>query len=310
MRHPVAVQLPLFQRFDCHGCGYCCHHLVVNVSAAERQHILDAGWAERLDPHTLFESYRFGGRRLYRLAHRPEGGCVFLDEKGRCRIHAETGLDAKPLACRLYPFVPTPGSASVRLDLRPDCPSVAGNQGRPVTGHQATIEQLVEEVGTRPRSTPVPWPGQRTLAPAEFGAVVSVFDRLLSHSSLPIRDRLRAGCGLLDLMVELRIERVSDDRFVELMTMLVESVTGGLAGQEPDDPPPLNRRSAKLFRQWLVLHALSDDPAELASGFFTRMGRSQRRYLHARRFVRGRGPVPMLDADWASCLKRATASSF
>src|SRR5690606_24846227 len=113
---PAAIHLPVFQKFDCHSCGYCCRNLVVNVTDDERRKILDAGWAERIPGEAMFIPYRFRGRKLHRLAHRADGACVFLGEDGLCRLHAETGVYIKPLACRLYPFVPSPGAGTVRLD--------------------------------------------------------------------------------------------------------------------------------------------------------------------------------------------------
>jgi hypothetical protein len=94
----MALSLPVFQNYDCHSCGFCCRNLVVNVTPAERARILEAGWSKRIPDQLLFIEYRFGGRRLIRLAHRDDGACVFLGSDGKCRIHAETGLAAKPLA--------------------------------------------------------------------------------------------------------------------------------------------------------------------------------------------------------------------
>ena len=42
------------------------------------------------------------------LSHRPDGSCVFLSDQGRCRIHERHGYEAKPLPCRLFPFVLVP----------------------------------------------------------------------------------------------------------------------------------------------------------------------------------------------------------
>ena len=298
MAESASIRLPLLQRFDCHSCGYCCRCLVVNVTAAERRRILDAGWAERIPNHPLFERYRFRGRRLYRLAHRSDGGCVFLGDDERCRLHAETGVETKPLACRLYPFVPTPGVDAVRIDLRADCPSVAANRGRSLTVHGAMIADLAAEAGARPMREPPAWRGARAITAREFEAVVAAFDGLLRKGSLPIRTRLRAGCQLLDLVYTARIHKVGDERFVELMTLLAEAAIDEARQAEPAPPPPLPRRAGRLMRQWLFLHAVTDDPAALDAGVGGKMIQSWRRYAQARRFARGAGPVPAMSADW------------
>ena len=84
--------------------------------------------------------------RPYQLAHRADGACVGLAAVGRCRIHTVMGLEAKPLACRLYPFVVVPAERGVAISLRSGCPSVASNKGRPMPKHRALAETLAAEV--------------------------------------------------------------------------------------------------------------------------------------------------------------------
>ncbi|MBI4580737.1 MAG: hypothetical protein HY718_13605, partial [Planctomycetes bacterium] len=63
MTKHAPIHLPVFQRFDCQSCTYCCRNLVVNVSEADRKRIVAAGWVERMAGQTLFVEYRFGRRR-------------------------------------------------------------------------------------------------------------------------------------------------------------------------------------------------------------------------------------------------------
>jgi lysine-N-methylase len=300
MTRTISIHLPLFQRFDCHHCGYCCRNLVVNVTPEDRQRIISAGWAERLPGEILFETYRFLGRRHHRLAHNAEGVCVFLNAEGLCRLHAETGSETKPLACRLYPFVPTPGVEDVRIDLRGDCPSVAANKGRSLTVHQEEITRLASEVGARPMLRPPLWRGERVPTPVEFVTLVSAFEAVLRQEDLPVRTRLRAGSRLLDLLYGVRIAKVHGDRFSELVSLLadasIEDARKASAGELTGGSP----RAHKLFRQWLFLHALADDPKDLDIGFVGRRIRSWRRYQEARRFAAGAGPVPLLRPEWPS----------
>ncbi len=298
MAKSMPIHLPLFQRFDCHHCGYCCRNLVVNVSAEDRRRIIAAGWADRLSGTPLFETYRLFGRRYRRLAHRPEGGCVFLREDGLCRLHAETGAETKPLACRLYPFVPTPGVGSIRLDLRTDCPSVAANKGRLLTAHQDDITRLAIETKARPMTHPPKWRGERRLSPREFTSLTAAFEGFLRRESLPIRTRLKAGCLFLDLLYGAAIAKVRDDRFSELVLLLADAAVGDVQRAGSDEPPPIPPRAHKLFRQWLFLHCLADDPKDLSIGLLGRQVRSWRRYGQSRRFAGGRGAVPMLRPEW------------
>ncbi|MGQ9651168.1 MAG: YkgJ family cysteine cluster protein [Phycisphaerae bacterium] len=301
MTKMVPIRLPLFQRFDCRRCGYCCRNLVVNVTAEERRRIISAGWVSRLAGTRLFESYRLFGRRYYCLAHRPNGGCVFLRQDGLCRLHAESGRATKPLACRLYPFVPSPGADVVRVDLRFDCPSVAANKGRPLSAHTAEIASLAAEIGARPMAHPPSWRDQRSLTAREFTCMAAAFDGLLRRESLPIRLRLLAGCRLLDLVYGLEIMRVRDDRFAELMTLLADAAFEEVAKVPPGPPSAATpARAGKLFRQWVFLHSLSEDPQHRALGLAGRWMRSWRRYKESRRFLAGSGPIPACRSECPS----------
>lgn len=301
----LTIHLPVMQRYDCHACGYCCRHLVVNVTRAERRAIVDAGWANRITDQPLFVSYRFHGRRLIRLAHRPDGRCVFLGDDERCRLHAETGLGTKPLACRLYPFVPTPGPRCVAIDVRSDCPSVAANKGRPLPMHRGAVAELVRELSI-PWSVSCPrWPGVGALRETEYRALAAAFGRILDARTRPHRARLEEGCRLLDLLYGARFESVRGERFVELLGMLSDAVReeewasheNAAKGQEVS-PRPLSGREGRLFRQWLFLHALADDPETLRAGPVRKLQRSWQRYMQSRRFAAGVGVVPILRPDW------------
>ena len=193
MSRSLPVLLPGFQHFDCHSCTDCCRKLLVLVTKAERNRILKAGWAERMPGKALFYRYRFFGRRPYMLAHRSDGACVFLGQDNLCRLHAETGPQIKPLACRLYPFVPTPAVDGVRMDLRCDCPSVAANKGRLLSVHAPDIAQMVAELRATPMLAAPTWRRSLKLSAREFSAVTEAFLRLIRKNPLGLRARLWAG---------------------------------------------------------------------------------------------------------------------
>lgn len=271
----------------------------MNITPTERQTIVDAGWPARLPGQPLFVEYRFGRRQLIRLAHQQDGACVFLSSEGKCRIHAETGVATKPLACRLYPYVPTPGVGSVRCDVRGDCPSVAANKGRSIRVHQAEILALAQELDTRVLSQAPAWQGIR-LEASEFDALVNSIEDVLCVRSLNYRSRLSAGAHLIDLLHSIRLQRVRGEKFVELMRLLTASAIEQAASTESSSSlQPASSRSLRLFRQWLFLHAIADDPTELDCGRVERLRRSWRRYGESRRFAREQGVVPALRPEWA-----------
>lgn len=295
MRQGPAITLPASQRFDCQCCSHCCRQVVVNVTEQERRRILAAGWQERLPGVPLFVAYRFRRRRLHRLAQGPDGGCVFLDAKGLCRLHAESGSELKPLPCRLYPFVPTPGSDGVHLDLRGDCPAVAANTGRPIAVHLGQVRALTVETGTQSMGVIPGWPGRRPLEPNEFNAVVAAMLACLRKSGQTNRARLRAGCRLLEFLYEINPQNVRGARLSELIcAVLFQAAWEEDSAEQPNLPP----RAGRLFRQWLFLHGVCDEPARLDDARPTRLRRSWQRYGQSRRFARGTGPIPRVHADW------------
>ena len=101
----MAVSLPILtptmedQRYSCHGCGNCCRDFAVQLRDDDLARLREQGWATRLgEPVTVT------ARGTTFLRQRDDGGCVFLLEDGRCRIHAEFGFEEKPIACQLFPF--------------------------------------------------------------------------------------------------------------------------------------------------------------------------------------------------------------
>lgn len=289
------MQLPVFQNFDCHSCAHCCY-AVVNVTPGERDALRAAGWEQNLSESPLFIEYRFGGRRLIRLARREDGACAFLGDDRRCRIHAESGAGLKPFACRLFPFVPVPGVGELRLDLRGDCPSIAANRGRKVSAHRAEALSLAREQGVSLLTASPPWNGIR-LDASEYEALIGAIDACLTSPSLPPRGRLRAAAHLLDLLHAARPRRVRGERLIELMTLLSTAAIEQAQAPAVEKAPP--RRVDHLFRQWLFLHAIVDDPRALDSNLLERLLRSWRRYAQVRRFARGVGDVPPIRDDWA-----------
>ena len=122
--------LPVVQNWDCHGCTNCCREYRVYLNEEERQRIAGQDWSAEADMTGLALLVAEGSR--HRLAQRGDGRCVFLSDAGRCRIHERFGSEAKPLACRLYPFVLAPAGDHWRVGLRFACPSAADDQGRPL----------------------------------------------------------------------------------------------------------------------------------------------------------------------------------
>jgi Fe-S-cluster containining protein len=79
--------------YECHGCGRCCYGKTIPVNPYEVARI-----AALLGTTTTDVLARLTAHGGATLAVRDDSGCIFLSGRS-CGIH-----DARPLACRLYPF--------------------------------------------------------------------------------------------------------------------------------------------------------------------------------------------------------------
>lgn len=293
MSWPVR-NLPVIQNWDCHGCGECCHEYEVHVTEAERQRILAQGWEN--DP-AIGDAPLFvpaGPRRQgkWRLNTRgPDDACVFLNEQGKCRIHAKFGGAAKPLACQVYPFTLTPAGDHWRVGIRFACPSVTDNLGRPVSAHRDDLRAygkgLEEREGVADRSTePPPLQGIQQVPWPDIEQFVRALVSLVSQTDAPIERRLRQCVALSTVCRLASFDSVSGKRLTEFLDL----VTGSLSEVETDPagvglPTWIGR---VLFRQSVAVYARRD--TGLRQGI-ARKGRLALLWA-AWRFARGTGRVP------------------
>jgi lysine-N-methylase len=284
---PLAV-LPLGgQRYSCHGCGDCCRDFTVQLRPADLARIEAQGWEARLGEPVTVE---FRGQRY--LRQRDDGACVFLMEDGRCRIHAERGVHAKPLACQLFPFVFAPAAESVRVGVSFACQSVLRNKGAALATHLKDVRTLADQV---PELVPT-----RTLLarglPAEAGEIAAVegaFDRWLRAEDQPLRVRLDGLAWLAQQLARARLAAVRGDRLRELLDLLVTALPDELP-LHPLEPATAAQRAALRQAAFFRL----EDPK---IGEMRRVGRMRAvlgQYMRSRAFSRGRGAMPATGDRW------------
>ena len=88
------------------------------------------------------------GERIV-LGHKASGSCVFLRPDQLCEVHAEAGLEAKPLQCQQFPFIPVNTPDGVFVGLSFLCSAVQRGHGKPVHEHRAQVESLVERLAAK-----------------------------------------------------------------------------------------------------------------------------------------------------------------
>lgn len=291
----LPLEIPTIQNWNCHNCGGCCRQHAIAITEAERQRIIQQNWtaADGIPAgQALFAPY--GGwpwRRRYRLAHRPDGACVFLNEQGLCRIHAKFGEAAKPLPCRVYPYALHPAGKKIVVSLRYSCPSVVANRGGPIAGQKKELrelERLIVPEGVERFPPPRISPGQRLDWPDTL-RFVGQLDDLMAVTDVPVVVKLMRGLHVVDLIGQSRFDKVRGDRLDDFLQLVAEA---GIV-ETPRDPAVVPEPSAlgrTQFRMLAAQYARRDTFAESQLGWRNRW----RLFRAAVRFARGQEMVPPL----------------
>ena len=170
MRLPIYIpELPA-QKYSCHGCGACCRDFTVQLTDADMQKLHDQGWKERLGQEYVV---KFRGHSW--LKQTDDGACVFLGDNGLCKVHAEFGLEAKPLACQFFPFMLSPNTRDTHVGISFACGSVVASKGAPLQTHRDDVRRMGELL---PVSAPMPvkLQGQLIATDAEVSMVEGALD--------------------------------------------------------------------------------------------------------------------------------------
>jgi len=282
--------LPSFQCYDCVGCGNCCRGIfVIRITAEERDRIRAQGWedAPEFQGINLFTP----SGDLFLLAHRDDGSCVFLDERGLCRIHAKFGEPTKPLACRVYPFKLIPTGDKVRVDLRCDCPSIPANSGRSIGEYRDAVQEFLPLVvpADAPDWAPPPLFSHTQLDWSKLERINDTFLRLIRTESLDLTTRMVACANVAAALRTPKITSLGEQPLRELLDTLYTRTVTLMA----DDPmvrlAPL-AVEGMVFRQLVGMYGREDRRGE--------RGMLLRRLRATVRMLGGRGTVPALRRDF------------
>ncbi|MBI3866749.1 MAG: YkgJ family cysteine cluster protein [Planctomycetia bacterium] len=292
---PPPLELPTIQNWSCHNCGGCCRQHAIEITAEERSRILSQDWGTDANiPRDLPLVVRAGvfpWSKRYRLGHQPDGACVFLDERGLCRIHAKFGEPAKPLACRIYPYAFHPAGKKITVSLRFSCPSVAANRGRSVAQQRdelKLLERLVVPDGAEKIPPPEISAGQR-LDWNDTLSIVGRLDNLIATGAGGVALRLIRALKLVELIGQARFEKIRGPRLDEFLEIVSTAALGEAPADLADIPEP-GRVGRMQFRLLCAQYARRDTFAEQNAGWRNRWTL----FRAALRFTRGTGNVPAL----------------
>lgn len=278
------------QRYSCHGCGNCCRDFTVQLRKEDVRKLREQDWERRLgEPVTV----SFRGATF--LRQRDDGSCIFLMDDGLCRIHAEYGFEAKPIACQLFPFHLTPaGGKGVAMGLNFACQSVLENKGAELATHRQEAMRMAGELAELSRQAPPPMLNDDLRAiDAEVTALMRHADDWLTNRSLELSTRMD-GLGWIVLsLAKATLANVRGARFEELLRVLF----GALPGELQFHPiPEATRRQRTMLRQ--AVFTRTEDPRLRQIETVGRVRTTLRQLGRNRRFRKGRGAMPKVGEGW------------
>lgn len=284
---PISLELPTIQNWSCHNCGGCCWQHAIYVTAAEEERIVQQNWTDLPNwpaSKSLFVADGPKGRK--RLATREDGACVFLDERGLCRIHGKFGEPAKPLACQIYPYAFHPLGEGLTVSLRFSCPSVVKNLGRNVTTQKSELQSLAMQVlPDNYQGAPPPElvRGQRVAWP-ELIDCVDALDAMLDVEAVPLVLRLRRILAWCDLLEKAPLAHLTGEKLTAMIELLYAECEHTVGEKTLDTPTGMGQR---LFRLAAGQYARHDTLASRPS-----LATRWNFFWSGIRFARGRGLTP------------------
>lgn len=295
----ASLKLPVIQNWSCHNCGGCCREHLIEITEDEKRRIDQQKWSAADGIPTERPVIQQMGANRYRLAHKDDGSCVFLDDQGLCRIHAKFGEPAKPLACQVYPYAFHPRGSRVTTSLRFSCPSVVENLGTPLQDQQPALQKLCSQVVSG-RQTDVDPPlihGMTEASWEDINRFIEALDLSLQDQSVNFAVRLLRTLEWMKLVEQSQFDTVQGARLQDFLDLMLEASRKA----QPDNDLPILRPSwlgKMMFRQLAAQMARHDTEQLARGGIVTRLS-LLRRVL---RISSGLGEVPSL-TEPASVIK-------
>lgn len=292
--------LPVLQNWDCHTCGTCCKEYLVTLTSEERKTIASQNWepATELGGYTPFRYSGWPWARKTHLNHRPDGSCVFLDQEGLCLIQKKHGYQAKPLPCRLFPWILIPSRNRWQVGVRFACPSAAQNKGRPMAVHTPELEAFAEELVTRealqhnPEDDLAPSPSIQGEYPGDwdrFRHAIDLLAGLIRSFPNDISTGMRACLSWVAHVRDTRLRALDGPGFTEIAQVFSDLAKKDASASTRTAPAP-NWVARMLFRQLAALYTRKDHGPKRGiarHGPITRL-------MAILRFTWGTGPIPRL----------------
>ncbi|MDD3119315.1 MAG: YkgJ family cysteine cluster protein [Victivallales bacterium] len=175
-------------RFRCRCCGFCCSYFDVTATTEEVARVgklsLPGGTAGRDGFSPLSD-------RLFTIDKNETHHCRFMDDQGLCLIHRTAGVEAKPIACRLFPFsIHTWADGRISADLRFICPAVGDPEGTRLADHAVHIRTMAQLLTAREKYADTVYSRRNPAPLARVRRVHEGYQAILSAEEYPWALRL------------------------------------------------------------------------------------------------------------------------
>lgn len=298
-RDTVNLSLPILplatagQRYSCHGCGNCCRDFTIQLRADDVARLREQSWQSRLgiDPIVGFRGGQY-------LRQRSDGACVFLLDDGRCRVHAEFGFEAKPIACQMFPYMLSPTETTSQMGVSFACQSVVENKGKLLN------QQVAEALKIVTRGIP------EVLRPARNAQIsrgksgqseqlLCLAQRLKSwmERDAPLDQRIDGVAWIAQTLAVANFRKLDGSRIEAIIHLLFDS----LCDELPHHPIAVATDRQNALLQGAIF-ARTEDPKPLAQGAPGRLLSILSQLRRSRAWRRGHTTslIPQIGSDWTA----------
>ena len=310
--HPDVLE---HQRYTCNCCGAGCRSFLVGIRPAEREAILKLeDWSEKLQlgRDKLFVLHPAAARLGYGLAKHSDGRCVFLDGENLCIIHKLHGLKAKPLACKLYPFILTPVAGKLHVGLRFDCPAVVKNEGAHLSTYERELKQLCKDLIT-PEIEAIPIPpvhSKHVIDSDKFLALNEAFLKIVDSTAMDLVDRLHWLYGFSEHLKKVKWDKVTDEDFADLISMLQGGVLAEVQRNGVKRNPVTGKPRKMLGQIFFLLCQPTTVITGAKEGIFQKIKKRLALHRNVKQVGMAAGPLPKIQPDWPDCDLSDLEASF
>jgi lysine-N-methylase len=186
------------QKFSCINCGRCCTKWEVPITAKEKASIEELQIpGVDFSQNIYFTRYR--NKSFFIINKKADSQCIFIDSDNLCLIHKYHGEQAKPLACRLYPFeIINWKDGKSSGCLRFDCPAVVQGKGKEMSQHLQAMKSFAKELEKADYKSKAVYRPELEFELSSLRQLAEAFQNTLLCDDFEAGNRIFAGIRILE----------------------------------------------------------------------------------------------------------------